>query len=1017
MTNSKQTKKALLSSVIALILCLSMLIGTTFAWFTDTVESGVNEIHAGNLDVELWYKTNINDAWAEVTKDVKLFKEGALYEPGYTEIVYLKVVNAGSLALKYEMAVTVNSETPSTNVYGDVFKLSDYLYAKTEMVDGEAKLAEVNRENTADLFNVYDAPLSKSGMGFEENVMLAGDVQYGYLILQMPTFVGNGANHAKDAPVPTIEMGLTLQATQQIEESDSFGDDYDADAKYDGANIWSGAPNMDWASEAAGTNEDPYLIDSAEDLAGLAALVNGNRSRSAAAQQTYKGKHFKLTTDINLCNIQWTPIGSNGSKFEGTFDGQGHTIYNLVVDGYENCGLFGSVFGGGEIKNVNVENATVVANRKSGVIVGSIYGKVTNCRVTNATVTLVPDLQNDGTYDNGDKAGGIVGYACNAYITDNKVDGLTLKGYRDLGGIIGIANKDDYDTTVTGNEVDNIYIVVDQQTNSYGAKAINAGAVVGRIGNANADSIKNNVSGENVVIHELDECGLLKEGTSYFVFNAEDLQKFAKAVNNGNNFARQTVKLMADIDLNGVKWTPIGDSTNNFQGVFDGQNHTIKNLVVSGYNSNVGLFGFTTAGEIKNLTVENASVSGRLNVGVVAGTPYTTKYTNITVKGHVEVNGMAYVGAVGGKNAYANWDNITVDVDETSYVKAYSVENGIAYRTYVGGVIGFMGEGGHRVSNVTSNIDVLGSTCDVGGVVGIAHYGNTFENITCTGNVTITDATEADETEEIGGIAGVWHNGGEDVNFTNCSFTGGLTANITEGVDLSDNTIVGKPYSASGIGKLYIDGKCVWPEPDKWDGTVDIGWYDDTDTEFTLDSAEQLAGLAQLVDSGESFEGKTVVLDCDVNLYSVDENGEPISFDPIGDDAPFKGTFDGNGHKIEGLYQSGWDFGYEWGSYGSIGLFGNVEGATIKNVTISGFDAQIEGGDIGGIVGSAKGTCVFENITIEDSDFGTYNNGIGGIIGWSGIGGYTFKNITIGEDVVLGGLWGSFDSSIGGVVG
>ena len=66
--------------------------------------------------------------------------------------------------------------------------------------------------------------------------------------------------------------------------------------------------------------------------------------------------------------------------------------------------------------------------------------------------------------------------------------------------------------------------------------------------------------------------------------------------------------------------------------------------------------------------------------------------TNIKVTGHVEVNGMAYVGGVGGKNAYANWTGITVNVDETSYVKANSVENGNAYRTYVGGVIGFNGE-------------------------------------------------------------------------------------------------------------------------------------------------------------------------------------------------------------------------------------------------------------------------------------------------------------------------------------
>ncbi len=213
-----------------------------------------------------------------------------------------------------------------------------------------------------------------------------------------------------------------------------------------------------------------------------------------------------------------------------------------------------------------------------------------------------------------------------------------------------------------------------------------------------------------------------------------------------------------------------------------------------------------------------------------------------------------------------------------------------------------------------------------------------------------------------------------------------------------------------------------------WNGTVDISWYNETDTEFELSTAEQLAGLAALVDndiiarnaafdSAITFEGKTIKLIADVDLGVIGDNGEPVTFSPIGDKSPFKGTFDGQGHTISNLYQSGWALGYEWGSYGSVGLFGEIESATIKNVTISGAETQIEGGDVGGITGSATGTCVFENITINDSVFATYNNGNGGIIGWSGEGNYTFKNITIAEDVVLAGLWGSFDSSIGGIVG
>ena len=236
-------------------------------------------------------------------------------------------------------------------------------------------------------------------------------------------------------------------------------------------------------------------------------------------------------------------------------------------------------------------------------------------------------------------------------------------------------------------------------------------------------------------------------------------------------------------------------------------------------------------------------------------------------------------------------------------------------------------------------------------------------------------------------------------------------------IELGINVLAAQyTYEKDSFGNQY-DKDAQYPSL-PWNGTADTSWYNDTDTEFIISTAEALAGLAELVDAGNNFAGKTIKLANDIDLYYLPEGGtEPKSFDPIGDKSPFSGTFDGQGHAIENLYQSGWAFGYEWGSYGSVGLFGELESATVKNVTISGAESFVEGGDVGGITGSATGICVFENITIEDSDFATYNNGNGGIIGWSGAGNYTFKNITIAEDVTLAGLWGSFDSSIGGVVG
>ncbi len=103
-------------------------------------------------------------------------------------------------------------------------------------------------------------------------------------------------------------------------------------------------------------------------------------------------------------------------------------------------------------------------------------------------------------------------------------------------------------------------------------------------------------------------------------------------------------------------------------------------------------------------------------------------------------------------------------------------------------------------------LPVIGSTIDVGGIVGIAHYGNSFIDCSSSGDVTITNAADASDVEEIGGIAGVWHNqNGTTVTFKDCVFTGTLKTNITEGVDLTDNTITGKAYSSSGTGVLIIE--------------------------------------------------------------------------------------------------------------------------------------------------------------------------------------------------------------------
>ena len=224
MTNKKSTKKALIISALCLLLCVSMLVGATFAWFTDSVSSAKNKIVAGNLDVELEWSADGN-TWAKVEGAANIFDPNALWEPGHTEVVYLRVANKGTLALKYQLGVNVDKEISGTNVADETFKLSDYLVFKTvEMPDALTTYTDREAAQLA----------AGSAMGLKAyngatTALEAGKVDYVALIVYMPETVGNEANYRGEA-VPTIELGVNLFATQQMAEEDSFGTDYDKDA-------------------------------------------------------------------------------------------------------------------------------------------------------------------------------------------------------------------------------------------------------------------------------------------------------------------------------------------------------------------------------------------------------------------------------------------------------------------------------------------------------------------------------------------------------------------------------------------------------------------------------------------------------------------------------------------------------------------------------------------------------------------------------------------------------------------
>lgn len=228
MTNSKSTKRALIISVLAIFMCVAMLIGTTFAWFTDTASTGVNKIQAGNLDVKLMYSTDMQ-TWKEATEQTKLFDDNALWEPGYTQVVYLKVVNAGNLALKYETGFSKDyTSNRGKNVNGDWYRVDNYLKIGT----AETTTKFANREAVWSAIAANERTLAKDVMLTDGWITLnPGQESSPFAVaIYMPTSVGNEANASRLRPSSVSGLGIEVRATQATVESDSFGSDYDANA-------------------------------------------------------------------------------------------------------------------------------------------------------------------------------------------------------------------------------------------------------------------------------------------------------------------------------------------------------------------------------------------------------------------------------------------------------------------------------------------------------------------------------------------------------------------------------------------------------------------------------------------------------------------------------------------------------------------------------------------------------------------------------------------------------------------
>ena len=220
----KSIQKSLFRSIISLFLCLVMFIGETFAWFSDVAQSKYNTIVAGSLDLDLEYWNG--ERWDDVEPSSEVINNDALWEPGYTEVVYLKLKNAGSLDFKYQFGVSIVEETSGINQNGKTFKLSDYIYF--DVIDGVNGETSPFANRTAAMQNVQNNTLISDGCQKSASLQ-SGDEIYLAMVIYMPTWVGNEAKHS-GASIPEITLGISAFATQ-LSFDDSVNDDAEDEAE------------------------------------------------------------------------------------------------------------------------------------------------------------------------------------------------------------------------------------------------------------------------------------------------------------------------------------------------------------------------------------------------------------------------------------------------------------------------------------------------------------------------------------------------------------------------------------------------------------------------------------------------------------------------------------------------------------------------------------------------------------------------------------------------------------------
>lgn len=456
MTKIHSTKRSLIASILILCLCFATLIGTTFAWFTDTVTSGNNIIKSGKLDIVMEYWDGAE--WVDAEGKILEFRKASgatdtevLWEPGCTyELPKFRVRNVGNLAAK--ILIRLNGITGDEKLM-EVIDLTTTISNMPESVLNGSYGAQLGQYNNATFGLLYGTP--DGTIIFDWSLMGAGIVSpnSGHTDTS-PEFTITG-HMSEDAGNEYQEMmiqgiSVTVIATQEVSEYDSFGRDYDKDSPFPEveapaveitsfeslkAALENGKTNLILTEdivvpEGLIISDDVYIDGQGYTLARTAAVT----TYGAAAPEVYTGAVFTVQTGntLTLADV----VVDGGAVWTGE--------YNEVLQrGTVNTGVTAS----GALV-VTEANASIVLN-EGAILQNNDGANAVNLGTrTGGTLTI-----NGGEIINNHSAAGAIWGGGAITLNSGKVNG----NHGGIGGAIRVVTNIGTVLTMNGGEMNHNY--------------------------------------------------------------------------------------------------------------------------------------------------------------------------------------------------------------------------------------------------------------------------------------------------------------------------------------------------------------------------------------------------------------------------------------------------------------------------------------------------------------------------------------------------------------------------------